>query len=158
MIVPGPVETFQIIDRSDALPIMRHLATLDAVIVLAAPALAAVADAYSAAPEAQRFGLINRLDEVLRDCADSEAPGFGNVAPYYLMLPFSRSAVQSFAKIRQVLGEGDLFSAQTYAVAHGEDVPLLLLRSEAAQADMNRLAAAGIDLGVEWIDLAPEGI
>jgi hypothetical protein len=157
MIVPGPVETFQIIDRSGTLPVMQRLATLDAVIALAAPALAAVADAYAAAPEEQRFGLINRLDEVLRDCADSQAPGLGDTAPFYLMLPFSRSAVQSFAKIRQVLGEGDLFSAQTYAVAHGEDIPLLLLRSETAQADMDRLAAAGIDIGVEWIDPPSEG-
>jgi len=158
MIVAGPVETFQIIDRSEVLPVMQHLATLDAVIVLAAPALAAVADAYAAAPEEDRFGLINRLDEVLRDCADSEAPGLGDAAPFYLMLPFSRSAVQSFAKIRQVLGEGDLFAAQTYAVAHGEDIPLLLLRSEAAQADMEALAAAGIDIGVEWIEPIPKGI
>jgi len=157
MIVPGPVETFQIIDRSSTLPVMQRIETIDTVIAFAAPALAAVADAYAAAPEGQRFGLINRLDEVLRDCADSQAPGLGDTAPFYLMLPFSRSAVQSFAKVRQVLGEGDLFASQTYAVAHGEDVPLLLLRSEAAQSDMDRLADAGIDLMVEWIDLAPEG-
>ncbi len=157
MLVPGPIETFQIVDRADTLPVMRHLATLDDVIALAAPAMAAVADAYASAPEADRFGLINRLDEVLRDCADSEAPGLGAAAPYYLMLPFTRSAVQSFAKIRRILGEGDLFSAQTYAVAHGEDVPLLLLKTEAAQEDMDKLAASGIDIGVEWIDLAAEG-
>ncbi|WP_233417055.1 hypothetical protein [Halovulum marinum] len=157
MIVPGPIETFQIVDRSNELPVMRHLASLDSVVAIAAPAIAAVADAYADAPEAQRFGLMNRLGEFLRDCADSSAPGLGEAAPYYLMLPFSLGAVESFAKIRRVLGESDLFSAQTYAVAHGEDVPLLLLRTEAAQADMESLAAAGIDIGVEWIDATAEG-
>lgn len=158
MLIPGPFETFQIVDRSADLPVMRHLATVDDVIAFAAPALAAVADAYASQPEADRFRLNNRLEELLRDCADSTAPGLGDAAPYYLMLPFSRSAVHSFAKIRQVLGEGDLFSAQTYAIAHGEDVPLLLMKTVAAQNDMNALSTAGIDLGVFWIDLAPEGI
>lgn len=157
MLIPGPLETFQIVDRSSDLPVMRHLATVEDVIAFAAPALAAVADAYAGEPEADRFRLNNRLDELLRDCADSTAPGLGDAAPYYLMLPFSRSAVHSFAKIRQVLGEGDLFSAQTYAIAHSEDVPLLLLQTEAAQDHMNALSGAGIDLGVSWIDLAPKG-
>lgn len=157
MLIPGPLETFQIVDRSSDLPVMRHLAAVDDVIAFAAPALAAVADAYAGEPEADRFRLNNRLDELLRDCADSTAPGLGDAAPYYLMLPFSRGAVHSFAKIRQVIGEGDLFWAQTYAIAHGEDVPLLLLKTKAAQDDMNALSSAGIDLGVSWIDLASEG-
>lgn len=157
MLIPGPLETFQIVDRSTDLPVMRHLASVQDVIAFAAPAVAAVADAYAGEPEADRFRLNNRLDELLRDCADSTAPGLGDAAPYYLMLPFSRSAVQSFAKIRQVLGEGDLFSAQTYAIAHGEDIPLLLLKTETSQEHMDALSRAGIDLGVSWIDIAPEG-
>lgn len=152
MIVPGPIETMQIVDRSDQLPVMQHLKTLEDVIAFAAPALAAVADAYAVAPESQRFALSNRLDEILHDCADSEAPGLDDMPPRFQMLPFSLNAVRSFAKIRRALGENDLFSAQTYAVAHGEDVPLLLLRTVEAIQDMERLAEAGIDIRVEWIE------
>lgn len=157
MLIPGPIETFQIVDRSADLPVMQHLAVTEDVIAFAAPAFAAVADAYAGEAEAERFRLNNRLDELLRDCADTTAPGLGNAAPHYLMLPFSQGAVHSFAKIRQVLGEDDIFSTQTYAIAHSEDVPLLLIRTALAQRHMNTLHNAGIDIHVSWIDTPTEG-
>ena len=151
MIIPGPQETLQLVDRSGDLPVMQHLATLDEVIAFAAPALAAVADAYAVAPETERFGLMNRLEEILRDCSDSLTPGLGSAAPRFRVLPLSLNAVMSFSKIRQVLGEEDLFTSQTYAVAHGEDIPLLLMDSEQAKTDIKRLHDAGIEISVNWI-------
>ena len=153
MLIPGPIETFQIVDRSVDLPVMQHLAVTEDVIAFAAPALAAVGDAYAGEAEAERFRLNSRLDELLRDCAGITAPGLGNAAPYYSMLPFSQGAVHSFAKIRQVLGEDDIFSTQTYAIAHSEDAPLLLIRTAVAQARIETLHNVGIDIHASWINI-----
>ena len=151
MIVLGAVETLQLVDRSVELPVMHRLARMDTVVAVAAPALAAVADAYAAAPAERQFGLMNRLEDFLRDCADTLAPGLGTPVPPIRLLPFTLPAIRSFARLRQVLAGTSLFVSQTYAVAHGHDVPLLLIDDPGPRGQIAKLAEAGIDLRVDWI-------
>ncbi|MGY6634659.1 MAG: hypothetical protein ACXIU8_13085 [Alkalilacustris sp.] len=152
MLVLGPTETLQLVDGSDQLPVMRHLASLGDVVALAAPALAAVCDACALDGNQDSLMLRERLEAVLRSCMDDEAAGLRRRSPRYLLLPLSARSIAPFFSVRWILGDEDLYLAQTYAVAYGEDVPLLLLDRAETRRHIERLQGEGLEFRVQWIE------
>ena len=156
MIVPGTIETLQIIDGSMDLPAMRALRRAPDVVALAAPALAGVADmieqaALSGDAAEQVPFLRTRLETVLSRSVATAGGGLLGAPPPYRLLAFDGRHVRLFGLVRVAIGaEVNLWDAQTLAIALAEDATMLLADTPDARAIEAGLAAIDRPLRILW--------
>lgn len=161
MLILGVIETFEFVDGTTTLPVLRALAGIDEVVAIAAPALAEMARTVVREARAGQIDgaecrrMLARLESILPFTEPPKMQKAAAVASraYHRLLTLERSQLETFARLVAATQADPLDppDAETFAIAIAYDAKMLLLDNAWNREQVAKAERAGLILRTQWL-------